>query len=503
MHVVQHEGQRVVRHESPATLDEALALLDRHGDRARPIAGGTDLIVELDRRARPGVDVLVDLTRIPSLDTIDERDGVFRLGPLVTHNQVVANRALAERALPLVQACSEVGSPQLRNRATVVGNLVTASPANDTISALLALDATVTIRSGNGERTVPLSQFHTGFRTTSLGPGELVTEVSFPALRPGRRGVFAKLGLRRAQAISVVHTAVVLDLDGAGTVTDVRVVLGSVAPTVVRSRQAEAVLEGASLDPAVIGAAAAAARASVTPIDDLRGTADYRSEEVAVLVARSLQALADGGGAPVRPRQPVLLWGGASGSPVRVVGAAFAHDDETAVEARVNGRPVQCRGAASRTLLDWLREEVGLTGTKEGCAEGECGACTVFLDGMAVMSCLVPAARAHGSEVATIEGLADTAGAAGALHPVQQAFVDQGAVQCGFCIPGFVMAGAKLLEEEPQPDVEQLRQGLAGNLCRCTGYYKILAAMDQAAAQLVAEGPAGTAADRPERRGDR
>jgi xanthine dehydrogenase iron-sulfur cluster and FAD-binding subunit A len=482
MHEVQVAGQRVARHESPSSLAEALALLARHGDRARPVAGGTDLLVELDRGTRPGVEVLVDLTRIPGLDGVAEADGRLTIGPLVTHNQVVASPVLVQRALPLAQACHEIGSPQLRNRATVVGNVVTASPANDTISALLALDAVVEVTALRGRRQVPLGDFHPGFRVTVLGPGELVTGISFPALAGRRRGVFAKLGLRRAQAISVVHTAVVLDLDDDGRAGDVRVVLGSVAPTVVRCPRAEAVLEGAVLDPATIERAAAAARATVTPIDDLRGTAAYRLDALAVLVARSLHALGGGFEASAWPRRPPLLWGTGDGSPIGPAPATSGHDDTTPVAATVNGRPVQAAGAASRSLLDWLREEVGLTGTKEGCAEGECGACTVFLDGSAVMGCLVPAARADGAEVLTIEGLAP---GDGRLHALQQAFIDTGAVQCGYCIPGFLMAGAKLLEEVPRPDREQVRQALAGNLCRCTGYYTIMAAVDRAAALLA------------------
>jgi carbon-monoxide dehydrogenase medium subunit len=497
VHHVQRPGQRIARHLTPGTLDEALALLAEAGPAARPVAGATDLTLELARGGRPGVDTLVDLTRIAGLDTIaldPSGDGgrgapaVLRIGALVTHGDVIASPACVEHALPLAQASLEVGAPALRTRATVVGNIVTASPANDTISALLALDAVVVTRSLDGSRSIPIGAFHPGFRQTVLEPGELVTAVEIPVV-PGRRGLFAKLGLRRAQAISVVHVAVTLDLDG-DTVRAARVAAGSVAATVVRLAGAEEALVGNGLTPDVIAAAATAAQAEVQPIADVRGTAEYRSDTIEVLVRRVLRTLAAGEERVRWPAAPVLL--GADRHPSRGPAHAAAHDAGTPVEAVVNGIPVAAANGAGSTLLDWLRESAGpaaampLTGTKEGCAEGECGACTVHMDGVAVLSCLVPAARAHGTEVVTVEGLGGRSGA----HPLQQAFIVEGAAQCGFCTPGFLMAGAKLLEERPDPSPEEVVAGLAGNLCRCTGYCSIVASVEQAAAALAGTAPA-------------
>ncbi len=134
----------------------------------------------------------------------------------------------------------------------------------------------------------------------------------------------------------------------------------------------------------------------------------------------------------------------------------------------------------NRTLLDILREDLGLTGAKNGCESGECGACTVLMNGAAVNACLVLAGQADGCTVETIEGLSKS----GQLHPIQQAFVDAGAVQCGFCIPGMVMASKALLDRNPQPEEEDIRQALAGNICRCTGYTKIIQAVQMAAEEL-------------------
>jgi xanthine dehydrogenase iron-sulfur cluster and FAD-binding subunit A len=475
VHEVQRRGAVLAAYHQPATLGEALDVLAEHGGRARPIAGGTDLLLELARGARPGVDTLVDLSRIPELHGVAIDGDALVIGAATTQGALLADDRVARHALPLAQALLELGAAQLRNRATVVGNVVTASPANDTISALLALGAAVQIHSADRRvRTVPLDDFVTGFRTVALATGELVTSLRVPVLG-ARRGVFAKLGLRKAQAISVVHGAAVLAFEPDGrTVADARIALGSVAATVVRCRDAEAALAGRPLEEAV-AASAAAARAAVVPIDDIRAPAGYRAETVEVLVARMLSALAEGRERERWPARPAVLHDVRRSTPPTPALPVGEHRAGTTVRASVNGADVAAPGDPGQTLLDWLRDAAGLTGTKEGCAEGECGSCTVLLDGQPVLACLVPAPRAAGAEVVTVEGL-------GGRHPVQDAFVEAGAVQCGFCTPGFVMAAASLVDRVPDLTVEEARHGLAGNLCRCTGYAAILDAVRSAAA---------------------
>lgn len=156
------------------------------------------------------------------------------------------------------------------------------------------------------------------------------------------------------------------------------------------------------------------------------------------------------------------------------------------LEMMVNDSQVKIEVDCGEMLAEVLREKLGLKGTKVGCGEGECGACTVLVDGVPVLSCMYPALKAQGQTITTIEGLAPER----ELHPLQKAFVEHSAIQCGYCTPGFVMSAAALLAENPEPSRDQIMAGLSGNLCRCTGYYQIISAVDAAAAEMVEQSSA-------------
>jgi carbon-monoxide dehydrogenase medium subunit len=317
-----------------------------------------------------------------------------------------------------------------------------------------------------------------------MEPDEMLVDISFPAMVSNQLGTFIKLALRQAQAISLVNiTAVITFSDSKSASQDEHIIqkaaitLGAVSPVIIHAQEAENYLVGRCLDEKTIENAARLAEDASRPIDDLRSSRDYRREMVRVCTFRALRDIATSNVSKAVPENPVLLWGESNLETTSILNSTSKHSaDLSRIDTRINGKEYTFKNGYEKSLLRLLREDAGLIGTKEGCAEGECGACTVFLDGAAVMSCLVPAARAHGAEIITIEGLSKN----GDLHPVQQAFIDQGAVQCGYCTPGFIMSAAKLLEERPQPTLEEIQISITGNLCRCTGYYKIISAIESA-----------------------
>jgi CO/xanthine dehydrogenase FAD-binding subunit len=270
---------------TPKTVDEALALLADPG--GQPIAGGTDLIPLMQAdELRP--ERVIDLSRLSALrDIRQDGDGYVRIGALTTHAQLKASALLWEQATALAQAARSVGGVQTRQRGTIGGNLVNASPAADVALALLALEAQVTLRSLRGARQLSLNEFLTGPGRTVRHDGELLTQVAFALPGPASGSAFRKLGKRSAMIIAVVSVAAVLVLED-GLIRDARIALGSVAPTVIRAPQAEALLRGQPPGEALFREAGALARQEARSIDDFRASAEYRRRMVAVLTRRAL-----------------------------------------------------------------------------------------------------------------------------------------------------------------------------------------------------------------------
>ncbi|KAF0112549.1 MAG: oxidoreductase [Chloroflexi bacterium] len=455
-------------------LHDAVELYSKYTNSAKLISGGTDLLLEIERGLHPAVTEIIDISRIEGLDqiTIDNKEYVH-IGPLATHNHCFKSKIIQKYAACLFQACAQVGSPQIRNRGTIIGNVVTASPANDTISALMVLNAKIVLASNKGIREIEINDFYSGVRKTKMEPGEIVTEIYFKGLSDNLKSVFYKHALRRAQAISVLNVSVVINIIDQ-EIFEARIAIGAVAPTVIRANKTEKYLLGKKISDNLFVEAGKIASEETSPITDIRSSANYRRKMVSVLVKRGLDQAAVS--KKVEYQDPVVLWGQNTSTYKPMQEKSLEFDHTTKIEIEINGKTYEFINVHKKNLLDLIRENALLTGTKEGCGEGECGACTVFLDGIAVMGCLVPAARAHRTKVVTIEGITQN----GQLHRVQDAFIQEGAIQCGYCSPGFVMSAVKLLEEKTSPSKDEIKQAITGNLCRCTGYYKILSAIEKA-----------------------
>ena len=455
------------------SISDALEIINQKPSKCKIIAGGTDLMLEIERNQRPNIHELIDISRVAGLDeiAIDEKNQVH-IGPMVTHNGCLRAEIIQKNVACLFQACSLIGSPQIRNRGTLAGNLITASPANDSISALLVLDAKVELTSISGKRFVDLNKFFTSLRRTVMSDNEILTDIFFTLPDEKTKTAFIKNALRNAQAISLVNVAVAFRLEN-GKIRQARVALGSVAPTVIRVAEVEEFLEGKEPSEDIFIEAGKLAAKNCAPISDIRSSDKYRKEMVAVHVKRALwQAF----NSIISEFSPVTLWGKEKRANKPLSENSYNLSNIDPIKTTINGKGYQLSNAFHKNLMDLIRENALLTGTKEGCGEGECGACTVYMDGVSVLACLIPAPRAQNSVITTIEGIQNDS----ELHKMQQTFIDEGAVQCGYCTPGFVMSAVKLLEEKPKPTREEITVGISGNLCRCTGYYKIISAIEKA-----------------------
>ena len=404
-----------------------------------------------------------------------------------------AGRRWSAAKVPLLaRATPLIGHFQIRNRGTIGGSLAHADASAEYPAVALALDAVIETLSPRGQRAIPAAEFFTGIWSTALEPDELLTGVTFRA-PGGRSGCAVEEFARRPGDFAVAGTAIALELDSVGGAIPTApcpgpwcaIGLFGLGQTPLRATAAEAAVVGLpAVDASTDGFYREIGQAAMADLDsvpsDLHGPAAYRKRVGAALVARAF-------------RQAI---GEALGEEATVARGGMA---DVGIGVRVNGRLRRATVEPRLTLVDFLRERCQLTGTHVGCEHGVCGACTVFLrypddadesepgrpDGQAVRSCLVFAVQADGGEVTTIEGVNAGEPGSGELSAVQAAFRDHHALQCGFCTPGFVISATAFLREHPDPTDEQIRDALSGNLCRCTGYQGILAAVRAAADSML------------------
>jgi carbon-monoxide dehydrogenase medium subunit len=302
-----------------------------------------------------------------------------------------------------------------------------------------------------------------------MQPNEVLVDIVFTCMAEDEYGLYIKSALRRAQAISVVNACAIIKLNK-GVIDKSIITMGAVSPTIIHAGKVENYLSGRAMDTSVIEKAVELVEEDIKPISDIRGSDNYRIYMMKVILKKALESIWKADLLNPVPENAILL----VHDPVKP--QTYPQWDGKKIITSINKKEFTIEKGLNKNLLSLIREQVGLTGTKEGCGEGECGACTVHLNGKAVMSCLVPAPRAHGARITTIEGLSE----GDKKHPLQDAFIEYGAVQCGFCTPGFLMSADMLLKERLEPDQDEIKQAITGNLCRCTGYYKIIQAIEAA-----------------------
>lgn len=273
----------------PVNMDNAVEALKKNDD-AYLLAGGTDLLIGMkNNTVQPKC--LIDLKSIPDIDSIEYQNG-FKLGPLTTIRDIEVSRLIRKKIPALSQAAGTLGSIQIRNRATIGGNLCHASPAADMATILLAMDCQVKIASYKSEKTIGLDQFYTGPNRTVIGRGEMLSEIIIPKDMERFKGVYLKYGPRKAMDIGIVNIALLLDADyERGLCNRIMIALGAVAPTPIRAKGAEALLNGNRLKAGSIGKVAQAAADEARPISDFRASAGYRRDLVRSLVTKGINQI--------------------------------------------------------------------------------------------------------------------------------------------------------------------------------------------------------------------
>ena len=463
----------------------AVELLIEHPE-GRLIAGGQSLGPMLNLRlARPTT--LVDVRACPELRRYEETpDGVV-YGAGITHAEFEDGDVPDPSPGWLRRAARNIAYRAIRNRGTIGGSLAHADPAADWPVVLAALGAEVWIEGPAGARAEPLRSFLRGPFATSLGAGEVLTAVRVPRPSPAARLGYCKLSAKRgefAQALAVVFEDPERDERRAvvGAIERPPLVIESETPFSPDLSDARALL--AARLPAGAGGpvhAAALARAA-RDVRTAPGTGSPGKHAGSGRSSRVPSPASDGAGPDGESPTP----GHRAGSAIPVAEPAGSGSTRTPIRLAVNGRWFEAEVAPRTHLADFLRERLHLTGTHLGCEHGVCGACTVLIDGVPARSCIAFAAACDGAEVRTIEGFADDA----LMNALRSAFTRRHALQCGYCTPGMLVSAWDIARRVPDADESRIRDELAGNLCRCTGYRGIVEAVADVLADPARPAPA-------------
>ncbi|HEU5274814.1 MAG TPA: FAD binding domain-containing protein [Xanthobacteraceae bacterium] len=456
----------------PEGIEEACAVL-AGDDGARLIAGGQTLVPLMAMRlARPTR--LVDIARIPTLAFLRDLGEAVAIGATTTQRTAERDPLVRAKLPLLARALPFVGHAATRARGTIGGSLANADPAAEIALVAVTLDSTLLCRDAGGEREIAAEDFFLGPMTTGLPPAGMLTAIRFPAWA-GRVGTaFHEVSPRQGD-FAFASAAAQVALNEDGTCARIAIGVGAATERPLRLTAAERALTGAPLEPETIRAAVGDALAGITPMADLHASAEYRRRVARSLAIRAVTEAGENAKKTDSAGWDRLRETHQSASQTTVGSAA---EPST---LRINGETHRIDVEPRLTLLDCLRDKLGLTGAHAGCEHGVCGACTVLIDGAAVRSCLMFAVQADGRAITTIEGLTP---APGELSVLQDAFCETHGLQCGYCTPAMIVTGHALLAGNAAPTRDEIVEAISGNICRCTGYAQIVEAIALAAERL-------------------
>ncbi len=457
----------------PKNYSSAVEFNNVHPKYTKFIAGGTDLIPHWREKGLPDrLQYVIDISHLrKKTETVSVNTGTVSVEGNTIHSILARDHYLRKEATILSQAAESIGSLQTRNRGTIGGNIVNASPAGDLLAPLIILDASLHLHSERGERVVEITDFLRGPGRVDLYEGEIIKKITWPKLLPGVQSLYLKLGRRNALSIARIGVGLALRIDTKGRVDFCRVALSATFPVAKRLPRVEEYLYGKVIDGEILKHTASLMERELKDIMGNRPSAKYKVPVAGNLVSMALNKLLHNRNnccqsSIQKAKAPLPL----NKSQEEVL---VEPNEKMLLKCIVNKQPFTMLVNPNERLIDVLRQELWLNSCKEGCGIGECGSCTIILDGRTVNACLVLAGQVHGSTIVTPEGLNEDP----LYNKLQDAFLKQEAVQCGYCTPGMLISCYDLLMHCKNPTPDEVRAAISGNLCRCGSYQQVVNAV--------------------------